>query len=180
MPLTEFNTKLQVHINRYSKCISCPLGKISKTKVFYRGSVPCDVLFVGEAPGDTELALGEPFLGPSGNLLNEIIAESLNVKYSTCFTNTVLCTPADSPSAKLRAPKKAEVSACSNRLFQFIDIVEPKYIIAVGRVAESSLKKLNLTYDYIPHPSSILKQEERGNLDRARACRTLSKIGNVQ
>lgn len=174
---TECERRLQNHIARYSKCVSCPLGKITKQKVFYRGSVPCDVLFIGEAPGDTELALEEPFIGPSGQLLDEIISESLNVKYTTCFTNSILCAPTDSPSAKLRTPKKSEITACSLRLSKFIDIVAPSHLVAVGRVAETALKKLGQPCTYIPHPSSILKQEERGNLDYARACHALRKIG---
>jgi uracil-DNA glycosylase len=61
--------------------------------VLCRGRLPCDVLFVGEAPGVSEDVLGRPFVGPAGKLLDTIVERALDGQYDCAMTNLVACIP---------------------------------------------------------------------------------------
>jgi DNA polymerase len=63
-------------IDRYRNCTACPLHETAHEKVFFRGCVPCEVLFIGEAPGNDEDLYGEPFIGRAGKTLDSLILES--------------------------------------------------------------------------------------------------------
>lgn len=65
------------HVEKWKDCQRCPLAQQRSNIVLARGTVPCDVLFIGEAPGASEDALGLPFVGPAGHLLNQIIERVL-------------------------------------------------------------------------------------------------------
>jgi uracil-DNA glycosylase len=71
-------TLYQQHVETYRDCRGCELCRTRERVVFPRGSVPADVVFVGEAPGESENILGQPFVGPAGQLLDGIVAEALN------------------------------------------------------------------------------------------------------
>lgn len=170
---------IKQHRTIYSGCKDCQLGEICKPseRVWYRGSIPCDVLFVGEAPGEAELCTLEPFTNRAGDYLEGIIKEVFPSNVKICFVNAILCAPRDSRISKLRPPKKAEIEACSKRLIDFISISLPEVVVAVGKSAETSLSKLDITYVPIKHPSSILRQEEAGAIDIKRVYDTLTNIG---
>lgn len=173
---------LEKHIIEFSECQVCPLGtEMSQGKgcfrVFYRGSVPCKFLFVGEGPGDSELDVGQPFVGPSGKLLNTFIAYAMP-KAKVGFTNAVVCAPRNSPIALLRTPKKSEINACCIRLKSLIDIVTPKCLIAVGNSGEHALKKLELPYEKIVHPAYILRKDGDGDGEIVRK-KTLTQLKEI-
>lgn len=65
------------HVAKWKNCDLCPLHKQRNRICIARGTVPCDVLFVGEAPGPSEDAIGQPFVGPAGKLLDQIIERAL-------------------------------------------------------------------------------------------------------
>lgn len=65
------------HVARWRDCQLCPLAQQRDNIVLARGTVPCDVLFVGEAPGVSEDALGLPFVGPAGQLLDQVVDRAL-------------------------------------------------------------------------------------------------------
>lgn len=65
------------HVEKWRDCMRCPLSEQRSNIVLARGTVPCDVLFVGEAPGASEDALGQPFVGPAGHLLDQVIERAL-------------------------------------------------------------------------------------------------------
>lgn len=70
-------TRYQLHVERWSDCTACDLHEERKNVVLARGSLPADVLLVGESPGKGEDSLGSPFVGPAGQLLDEIVDRSL-------------------------------------------------------------------------------------------------------
>lgn len=164
--------KLKNIIDRWNGCTDCKLARCSTKKVFYRGSAPCQILFVGEAPGKTEDALGEPFVGPSGSLLESLINyASRNIARSFTYgmTNVVACMPMELDRDSLeygntRPPEQEEIEACSVRLRVTIDAVDPKLIIAVGSVAHKALQDVVTSYQSIQHPSYILRQGGEGSL----------------
>lgn len=71
-------TPYQLHVSHWKNCTRCPLHEHRCQVVFARGKLPCDVLFCGEAPGQSEDALGQPFMGPAGHLLDQIVGQALN------------------------------------------------------------------------------------------------------
>lgn len=64
------------HVQTWRGCTACSLSVQRSRVVLYRGQVPCDVLFVGEAPGESEDVVGTPFIGPAGKLLDAMIRGS--------------------------------------------------------------------------------------------------------
>lgn len=154
------------HIHQFSSCRACRLGcnPFVQNKVFYRGYVPCDVLFVGEAPGVNEDAQVRPFIGNGGKVLDGIITEvsrrltenTAELALSTlardnafrwCITNSVLCTPFDSSAESgIRIPASDEVKACSSRLYTFIHICAPAVIVPMGMVAERAMRNFTVRH----------------------------------
>lgn len=153
-------TPLQQHYQRWSKgCGSCHCENATKI-VFCRGQLPCDVLFVGEAPGASEDVRGVPFDGPAGLLLDDIIREATPMMcccglplngshdHNSCgppipddvrwaFTNLVGCLP-HNESGKVE-PDADQIKSCRPRLMEFVGIARPRLVVAVGAVAEKHL-----------------------------------------
>lgn len=106
-------------------------------KVFARGTLPCDILFIGEAPGEVENVLGQPFRGPAGQLLDLIIEKSVPTSYTYALTNLVCCLPRDEEDGrKATAPPDDAIRDCQPRLLEFIELASPKLIICVGQLAK--------------------------------------------
>lgn len=149
------------HVERWKDCRKCPLCDQRYQICLARGTVPCDVLFIGEAPGASENDLGLPFKGPAGRLLDQIIARAfagLNLTYA--LTNLVACFPRE---AKLRGdnePEEDEVLACRPRLNEFINIAQPRIIACVGGMSTQYVDH----EDTVPcvdlvHPAAILRSK---------------------
>ena len=89
------------HVQRWKSCTACKLCETRKKVVMYRGDVPCDILFIGEAPGPSEDVIGQPFIGPAGHLLDRIIDKAIqpyrkvnpNISFRKVFTNLVCFIP---------------------------------------------------------------------------------------
>lgn len=88
---------------------------------------PCDILFVGEAPGADEDREGVPFIGRSGNMLRTAIEEYVTATKSVGITNVVRCRP-----PRNRDPGKTEIQACSPDLLREIEARKPKVVVCLG------------------------------------------------
>ncbi|MBS4027267.1 MAG: uracil-DNA glycosylase [Ignavibacteriales bacterium] len=148
-------------------CLKCPLGTTRTKFVFGVGNPNADVMFVGEAPGADEDAQGEPFVGRAGQLLNKIL-ESIQLKREDVYICNILkCRPPNN-----RDPQPSEVEQCIPYLWKQIDIVQPKVIMSLGRIAAQMLLKTTdsltkmreqtLQYRGIPllvtfHPAALLR-----------------------
>lgn len=147
-------TPYQLHVQTWKDCEACPLSQKRNRIVLCRGKLPCDVLFIGEATGESENVAGQPFVGPAGALLDQIVERSLyheNLRRSieqdgegnptpypavrVAFTNLVCCIPRDDDGRKLAEPDGDEIEACSPRLIEFVSIVSPKLIVCVGALS---------------------------------------------
>jgi len=131
--------------------------------VFARGTLPCEVLFIGEAPGDSEDILGKPFIGPAGKLLDKIIKESQEYsrEYTYAITNLICCIPKGEENDKIEPPEKS-VEACRPRLKEFIyKLAKPKLVITVGKYAQKYYATMvsDTTSEAIVHPAFILRAE---------------------
>ncbi len=148
-------------------CTACQLHQDRNTTVFGAGSPDADVVFVGEAPGRDEDLQGEPFVGRSGQLLTKILTAIGYDRDEVFICNILKCRPPNN-----RDPQPAEVAACEPFLKRQLDILNPRVICCLGRVAaqtllgtDASLKRLRETvhfYEGIPvmatyHPAALLR-----------------------
>jgi uracil-DNA glycosylase len=112
-------------------CVRCPLHQSRTHAVPGEGSVPAKVFFIGEAPGGKEDALGRPFVGPSGRLLNGLLETAGLDRQQVYITSCVKCRPPNN-----RTPHRNELDTCQSAwLNEQIDLVNPKIIVLLGRVA---------------------------------------------
>ncbi len=115
-------------------CVRCKLCHGRTHIVFGVGNPKADLMFVGEAPGADEDAQGEPFVGKAGQLLTRII-EAIDLTRSQVYIANILkCRPPGN-----RDPEPDEVAICENFLFQQIQVIRPKIIVALGRYAAQTL-----------------------------------------
>lgn len=113
-----------------SRCMSCALSETRKQVVFGAGSNHPDVLFIGEAPGDREDEQGEPFVGPAGQLLDRMLGALHWSRDNVYIMNVIKCRPPGN-----RDPQPGEVQACSRWFDAQWDILQPKVVCLLGRVA---------------------------------------------
>jgi len=124
-----------------------------------RGSIPADILFIGEAPGKSENITGEAFTGRSGKLLNQLIKDAApEMKLSYYITNIIFCRPCDEKQGDTRQPTSEEVLACYPNLFKKIQEVQPKQIVFIGKVSQECYRKEFPDAVAIQHPAFLLKQ----------------------
>ena len=116
-------------------CTRCKLHTLGRQQiVFGVGNPGADLMFVGEAPGADEDVQGVPFVGRAGQLLTKII-EAINLTRGDVYiANVIKCRPPQN-----RNPEPDEVETCEPFLFQQIDIIKPKVIVALGKFAAQAL-----------------------------------------
>ena len=115
-------------------CRACTLAESRTQTVFGVGSQNADWMLVGEAPGADEDRQGEPFAGKAGQLLTSMLHAAGLARQDVYITNIIKCSPPDN-----RDPRPDEVSHCITYLERQIELVQPRVIIAVGRIAAHSL-----------------------------------------
>ncbi|MDR3395662.1 MAG: uracil-DNA glycosylase [Parasulfuritortus sp.] len=116
-------------------CTRCSLHETRGQGVFGVGDITADWLIVGEAPGAEEDRLGEPFVGQAGKLLDAMLA-SIGLKRGD---NVYIANVLKSRPPGNRDPKPDEVVACIPYLERQIDLIQPRIIVALGRIAAQSL-----------------------------------------
>jgi uracil-DNA glycosylase family 4 len=111
-------------------CERCPALVESRSRIVNgTGPADADVLFVGEGPGAQEDEDGEPFVGRSGSLLDEMLLEVGLDREAVRITNCVRCRPPDN-----RDPTDEELGNCREYLEREIDLVDPEVIVTLGKV----------------------------------------------
>lgn len=117
------------------ECTCCALRSGCTQTVFGVGDEQAEWLFVGEGPGADEDALGEPFVGQAGKLLdNMLMAIGLKRGSNVYIANVVKCRPPNN-----RTPESQEIAACLPYLEQQIALLKPKLIVALGKTAATAL-----------------------------------------
>jgi uracil-DNA glycosylase family 4 len=118
-----------------STCTLCELAAGRTQVVFGSGSPDADIMFVGEGPGANEDKLGLPFVGRSGELLDKLMAEEMDLDRSSCYiTNVVKCRPPGN-----RDPKPDEIAACRPYLESQLQMISPKVVVTLGNFAAKLL-----------------------------------------
>lgn len=154
----EISRLVRGHVRLWETCTRCQVGTWARNHVFWRGVLPCDVLWVGEGPGIYEDEQGLPFVGPSGALLDQLITEAGFDTLRNAITNVVVCRACDGPNEGNRAPNKDEVQNCLTRLEDFIQIARPMAMVTIGKVAERQCTRWTLRRACIRHPAYILRK----------------------
>ena len=115
-------------------CTLCPLHKTRTQGVFGVGNRSAEWMVIGEAPGADEDRQGEPFVGRAGQLLNSML-KAIGMPREQVFIANIL----KSRPPNNRDPKPEEVQACIPYLFRQIELVNPRLILCVGRIAAQTL-----------------------------------------
>lgn len=127
---------LQALYDAIRNCTQCPLTQTRTHLVFGEGNQNADVMFIGEAPGAEEDQQGRPFVGRAGQLLTKIIQSIKLERKDVYITNILKCRPPNN-----RDPLPGEIEHCEPYLLQQIELIQPKIICALGRIAGQTLLK---------------------------------------
>lgn len=149
-------------------CTRCALCETRHNVVFGVGNEHADILFVGEGPGEQEDLKGEPFVGPAGKLLDDMLRIIDLSREENCYIcNIVKCRPPHN-----RDPLETEQEACIGYLRNQVALVKPKMIVCLGRIAAKRLidpdyritrqhgqwvEKGGMWMTAIYHPSALLR-----------------------
>jgi uracil-DNA glycosylase family 4 len=126
-----------------SECRRCGLCNGRKNTVFGVGDEKAKWLFIGEGPGRNEDMQGEPFVGPAGKLLdNMLLAMGVKRGANAYIANIVKCRPTDD-NGRDRPPSPQEVAACLPYLQRQIELIQPTVLVALGKTAALSLLGLD-------------------------------------
>ncbi len=168
-------TKSLLHLD-IQLCTKCHISKCNRT--FPSGAIHSEIMIVGEAPGEQEEKQGEPFVGPAGQILTNLLnaaSQKIHPRWNRdniYISNTIKCRPTDGNAN--RVPKLEEIAACNSFLQKEIALVNPKIIICAGNVSARTLihPKFKITDEHgklfgdkikmmaIYHPSFILRMGE--------------------
>lgn len=153
------------------RCTGCELCKTRTNVVFGVGNRTADVMFVGEGPGEQEDLKGEPFVGPAGKLLDDMLSIIDLNRQNTYIANIVKCRP-----PRNRDPLDVEQDACISYLRNQVSLIQPKIIVCLGRVAAKRIidPEFRITRDHgtwierggiwmtaIYHPSALLRDTSK-------------------
>lgn len=154
--------------NACQNCDGCGLCATRHNVVFGVGNPQTHVMLVGEGPGEQEDLRGEPFVGPAGKLLDDMLSIiDLDRKENCYIANIVKCRPPGN-----RDPLETEQDACIGFLENQIQLIQPKIIVCLGRIAAMRLirgdyritrehgqwtEKDGIWMTAIYHPSALLR-----------------------
>ncbi|MBM7842127.1 uracil-DNA glycosylase [Herpetosiphon giganteus] len=126
--MTDAAATLALIAEEVAHCTACPLCRTRTNAVPGEGPADAEILLIGEGPGQREDALGRPFVGPSGDLLEQWLAEIGLAREQVFIANVVKCRPPGN-----RDPEPSEIAACAQFLDRQIAALAPKLIATLGR-----------------------------------------------
>lgn len=134
-------------VDRMMEMDDDPLASAGTNMVIYRGSPEAELMIIGEAPGTEEDRQGKPFVGRSGQLLDQMLgAVNLDAKADVFITNAVFRLPPGEGSKPLRKPTSDEIQFYKPFLLELIRLVDPVVMILMGNVAtEAILDRTGIT-----------------------------------
>ena len=151
-----------------AECTRCGLCETRKNVVFGVGNENADVMLIGEGPGEQEDLQGQPFVGPAGKLLDDMLSIIDLSREKNCYiANIVKCRP-----PRNRDPLETEQDACIGYLRNQVSLVKPRIIVCLGRIAAKRIidpeyritrqhgefvEKNGVWMTAIYHPSALLR-----------------------
>ncbi len=125
---------------RVASCTACELHRTRTQTVFGTGNRQAQWMVVGEAPGADEDRQGEPFVGRAGQLLNAMLRAIGLAREEVYIANILKCRP-----PRNRDPRPEEVDRCEGYLHRQVELIRPRIILAVGRIAAHNLLKTDVS-----------------------------------
>lgn len=153
------------------ECTRCALCETRRNVVFGVGKRDTDVMFVGEGPGEQEDLKGEPFVGPAGKLLDDMLSIIDLGRHNCYIANIVKCRP-----PRNRDPLETEQDACVPFLRNQTALIRPRIIVCLGRIAAKRLidpdyritaqhgtwvQKNGVWMTALYHPSALLRDADK-------------------
>ncbi len=138
---TSASRELTLLFERAKGCRQCQIAESRQNFVFGEGNAQAELLVIGEAPGAEEDASGRPFVGRSGQLLDKILQAAGFSRQEVYICNILKCRPPGN-----RNPLQGEIESCLPWLLGQLQIVKPKVILILGKVAANTIfgNKLSL------------------------------------
>ena len=151
-------------------CRKCTLAETRHHLVFGAGNPEANLMLIGEAPGEDEDLQGKPFVGKAGQLLDKILAAIDFQREDVYIGNILKCRPPGN-----RDPLPEEIALCIPHIRRQIEIIEPRMILTLGRIAAQTLLETTFslgrlrgvvhTYRDIPliatyHPAALLRNPQ--------------------
>lgn len=185
------NSSWEELYNSCLNCKKCALWETRQNMVFGAGNPDAEVMFIGEGPGEQEDKTGQPFVGRAGQLLDDMLYLIDLNRSNVYIANIVKCRPPGN-----RDPLNIEQEACSGWLRRQIELVNPKIIVCLGRIAAKFLIKedFKITEEHgrwfdvggrrcmaIYHPAALLRDPRRRPetfVDLKELQRTIREICN--
>lgn len=124
---------------RIGDCSRCKLSDKRNNLVFGEGSADADIMFIGEGPGREEDLKARPFVGDAGKLLTNLIVKLGMKREDVYIANIIKCRPPYN-----RDPEEDEVSSCRPFVEEQVEIIKPKVIVCLGRVAAQTLLNVKI------------------------------------
>lgn len=162
-------TILEEIAQEIATCQKCPLARSRTRTVPGEGNPQALVMFVGEGPGIQEDRQGRPFVGPAGQLLNQLLLVAGLRRPDVFITNVVKCRPPEN-----RTPAPEEVAACSDYLDAQIAVISPRIIcplgspalkrllsedLAISKVHGTAFRRTGILYMPLYHPAAALHKD---------------------
>ena len=153
------------------QCQACPLHSARHQVVFGVGNRTADIMLIGEGPGEQEDLQGEPFVGPAGKLLDDMLSIIDLDRQKVYIANIVKCRPPHN-----RDPKDEEQDACIGYLREQVELIQPKIIVCLGRISARRIisPEYRITREHgqwvhrggiwmtaIYHPSALLRDPSK-------------------
>ncbi len=157
--------------NSIKDCKKCKLCENRKHIVIGAGNKNADIMLIGEGPGADEDEEGVPFVGKAGKLMNEAFRGCGITRENLYIANIVKCRPPQN-----RDPENEEADACTPYLKEQIELVNPKIIVLLGRIALTNIlgEDMSITRErgnliekdgiaYLPtwHPAALLRDDTK-------------------
>lgn len=157
--------------NFVDHCPRCPLAATRNKPVMGKGNLKSPIMFIAEAPGNSEDRDGIPFTGPSGRILDELLESIRLTRQDIYLTNIVKCHPPHN-----RDPLPQEQEACIAYLKYETLLIKPRIIVCLGRIAAQRIirpdyritrehgtfiNRKNTFLTAVYHPSAILRDPEK-------------------
>lgn len=167
------------------QCSKCELAQTRQNVVFGVGPQNAEVLFVGEGPGGQEDLQGEPFVGPAGQFLDDMLSIIGLGRHNCYIGNIIKCRPPQN-----RDPLPTEQEACIGWLRMQTKLLQPKIIVCLGRIAAQKLikedfkitkehgvwfEKGGIRFIALYHPSALLRDMNK----RPDTFRDLKKLREI-
>ncbi|MBQ7836174.1 MAG: uracil-DNA glycosylase [Clostridia bacterium] len=157
--------------NSCRECTKCSIGSKKKNCVFGCGNQNADIMFIGEAPGQSEDEMGIPFVGKAGKHFDKFLTALGMDREEVYIANILKCRPDNN-----RDPLPEEQDNCIGYLREQVKLVRPKLIVCLGRISAMRLikpdfkitkehgiffKKGNYTVCAVYHPAALLRDPSK-------------------